>query len=52
MISTLLTPAVEWAAASNVPNWLLVVALLTRPSTWTGAVVTAIRSRLGSAGGS
>jgi hypothetical protein len=39
--------ALEWAVATGPPNWLFVVALLTRPSTWTSTVVDAARSRLG-----
>jgi len=33
-MSDLLAVAVEWLAASGAPNWLLVLALLTRPTTW------------------
>jgi len=29
-----LAAAVEWLAESGAPNWLVVLALLTRPTTW------------------
>jgi len=29
-----LAVALEWLAATSAPNWLLVLALLTRPTTW------------------
>jgi len=29
-----LAVAVEWLAATGAPNWLVVLALLTRPTTW------------------
>lgn len=37
----------EWLAADGAPNGLVVLALLTRPSTWTGAVVRLAKDRLG-----
>jgi len=33
-MSDLVGVAVEWLAATGAPNWLVVLALLTRPTTW------------------
>lgn len=42
--------ALDWAAATGVPNILFVVALLTKPSTWSQRLVGVIDSRLGDSG--
>lgn len=39
----------EWLASSGAPNGLLVIALLTQPSTWSRMAVQAARERLGGA---
>jgi len=33
-MSELVAAAVDWLAATGAPNWLLLLALLTRPTTW------------------
>lgn len=38
--------AIEWAASRGPPNWLFVLALLTRPASWTGAAIGLVRERL------
>jgi len=43
----------DWLAAQDAPNGLLLLlAVLTRPSTWSGVAVEAVRSRLPDDGGS
>lgn len=33
-MSDLVATATEWLAATGAPNWILLLALLTRPSVW------------------
>lgn len=40
---SLLAPAVEWAVQHGPPNWVFVVALLTRPAVWAKYVKKAVR---------
>jgi len=42
----LLASAVEWLASTGAPNWVVVVALLTQPSTWSDAVRSRVRPLL------
>lgn len=46
-MSEVVSVALEWAAATGAPNALVVVALLTSPSTWSRRAVGLIRQRLG-----
>lgn len=44
----MLTDAVlEWLATSEAPNGLLLLAVITRPATWTRLAVSALEDRLG-----
>lgn len=40
------TAAAEWLAATGAPNWVVVVAMLTHPSTWTDAALKHVRPAL------
>lgn len=42
-MSDVLAVAVEWLAATGAPNWLVILALLTSPWTWSEKT----RSRIG-----
>ena len=39
--------ALDWAASTGAPNGLVVLALLTSPSTWSKRAVAFVRQRLG-----
>lgn len=45
-MTDLLAPLLDWAAGTGAPNWVLVLALLTHPSTWTRAVLERVRPLL------
>lgn len=47
MSSELVDVALEWLASTEVPNWMLLVALLTSPARWSDSVVGMVRSRFG-----
>jgi hypothetical protein len=49
VIESVVGPTVEWLGATGAPNAVVIAALLTRPATWSRAVVAAVRSRFGSA---
>ncbi|MFC3476105.1 hypothetical protein [Halobacterium litoreum] len=46
-MSEILAQTVKWAASTGAPNALVVLALLTQPSTWTDRAVAAIDARVG-----
>ena len=53
MIDALMQPAVEWLAASGAPNWVVLVALLTSPWTWTRLIrerLSTVASKVGLGG--
>lgn len=49
-MSEVVAVALEWAAATGAPNAVVVLALLTSPSTWSRRAVAVVRQRLGAAG--
>jgi hypothetical protein len=42
----LLGPVISWATEAGPPNWLFLLAVLTRPAVWSKSVVEAARRRL------
>lgn len=42
----LIGPAIDWATTAGPPNWVFVLALLTRPARWSSAAVAIVEARL------
>jgi len=42
-----MTAAIEWMARNGPPNWVFIVAVLTRPMAWSRYIMQLVEKRLG-----